>query len=50
MKDRNEVHDIPVQPVDSPILCNPYDEPNDHWVYDPETGAASHGGMRRPAG
>ncbi len=40
----------PIQPVDRPILCNPYDWPNDHWVYDKETGAASHGGTRRPAG
>ena len=25
---------LPVQPVDRPILCNPYEEPNDHWIYD----------------
>ncbi|MGE5486806.1 MAG: BPTD_3080 family restriction endonuclease [bacterium] len=40
---------IPVQPVDRPIICNPYDEPNDHWVYDKDTGAASRAGTRRPA-
>ena len=40
---------LPVQPVDRAILCNPYDEPNDHWIYDKDTGAASHAGMRRPA-
>jgi type III restriction enzyme len=40
---------LPVQPVDRPILCNPYEEPRDHWIYDKETGAASHGGTRRPA-
>ena len=40
---------LPVQPVDRPILCNPYEEPRDHWIYDKETGAASHAGTRRPA-
>jgi len=40
---------LPVQPVDRPILCNPYEEPRDHWVYDKETGAASRAGTRRPA-
>jgi type III restriction enzyme len=38
-----------VQPVENPIICNPYDEPHDHWIYDKETGAASRAGMRRPA-
>ena len=28
---------LPVQPVDRPILCNPYEEPRDHWIYDKET-------------
>ena len=42
--------DVPIQPVERPILCNPYKEPADHWVYDSVTGEASHGGMRRPAG
>jgi type III restriction enzyme len=41
---------VPVQPVDKPIICNPYEEPNDHWIYDKETGAASRAGRRRPAG
>jgi type III restriction enzyme len=40
----------PIQPVERPILCDPYVEPNDHWVYDTETGEASHGGTRRLAG
>lgn len=40
---------VPIQPVDKPIICNPYDEPRDHWVYDTETGQASHAGKRRPA-
>jgi type III restriction enzyme len=38
-----------VQPVDRPILCNPYEEPRDHRIYDKETGAASRAGTRRPA-
>jgi type III restriction enzyme len=41
---------LPIQPVEKPILCGPYDEPKDHWVYDKETGQASHAGYRRPAG
>jgi type III restriction enzyme len=40
---------VPIQPVNKPILCNPYEEPTDHWVYDTETGAASRAGRRRPA-
>src|SRR4051794_14172237 len=40
---------VPIQPVDKPILCSPYDEPNDHWLYDTQTGKASHPGKRRPA-
>ena len=41
--------DLPIQPVDKPIICSPWEEPRDHWVYDRQTGAASHAGMRRPA-
>ena len=40
---------IPVQAVDKPIICKPYEEPKDHWIYDKETGAASRAGVRRPA-
>ncbi|MCL6503533.1 MAG: DEAD/DEAH box helicase family protein [Pirellulales bacterium] len=40
---------VRIQPVDKPIICSPYDEPNDHWVYDSVTGAASRAGFRRPA-
>ena len=32
--------EIPIQPVERPILCNPYEEPDAHWVYDTETGEA----------
>lgn len=42
--------EIPVQPVEEPILCGPYEEPKDHWVYDRNTGEAKHGYRRRPAG
>jgi type III restriction enzyme len=41
--------ELPVQPVEKPIICNPYEEPQDHWIYDKETGAASRAGIRRPA-
>jgi type III restriction enzyme len=44
-----EQEQVPVQPVEKPIICGPYDEPNDHWIYDSDTGAASRAGMRRPA-
>lgn len=40
----------PVQPVDKPIICSPYIEPHDHWLYDRETGIANRAGFRRPAG
>lgn len=42
--------DLPVQPVDKPILCSPYVEPHDHWLYDRQTGAPQRTGSRRPAG
>src|SRR5438093_328257 len=41
--------ELPIQPVENPIICNPYEEPKDHWIYDKDTGAASRAGMRRPA-
>ncbi len=41
--------EIPIQPVDNPILCSPYAEPDTHWVYDTSTGAASKTPGRRPA-
>ena len=42
--------EIPIQPVERPILCSPYEEPNAHWVYDTETGEASKHSGRREAG
>ena len=44
-----EQMEIPIQPVDKPILCSPYGEPTAHWVYDTETGEASRMEGRRPA-
>ncbi len=40
---------LPIQPVDKPVICCPYEEPHDHWIYDTTTGAASRAGFRRPA-
>ncbi len=42
--------EIPIQPVERPILCNPYKEPDAHWVYDTETGEAVKQPGRRDAG
>src|SRR5688572_6586672 len=41
---------LPIQPVDRPILCSPYEEPNEHWVYDTQSGEARREQGRRPAG
>src|SRR4051812_1814915 len=41
---------IPIQPVDKPIICSPYSEPGFHWQYDDITGAAHKASGRRPAG
>jgi len=40
---------VPIQPVEKPILCSPYDQPTEHWLYDPETGEASRNPGRRAA-
>lgn len=40
---------LPIQPVSRPILCGPYDEPNWHWLYDTQTGAATKTEGRREA-
>ena len=44
------VQEIPIQPVDNPILCNPWDEPDAHWVYNPQDGAPTKQESRRLAG
>jgi type III restriction enzyme len=40
---------IPIQPVENPILCSPYKEPDQHWLYDTNTGVPSKTPGRRPA-
>ena len=40
---------IPVQPVEDPILCSPYEEPDRHWRYDRNTGIPSKETGRREA-
>src|SRR4051812_4399155 len=40
---------LPIQPVNRPILCSPYSEPTKHWVYDSQSGDASMAEGRRPA-
>ncbi|WPL15567.1 Restriction endonuclease [Thiorhodovibrio winogradskyi] len=42
--------EIPLQPVDRPVICNPYLEPDAHWEYERTTGAALKTLARRPAG
>jgi type III restriction enzyme len=42
--------EIPVQPLERPILCSPYEEPTAHWIYDKESGAAEKAKNRREAG
>jgi type III restriction enzyme len=41
--------EIPLQPVERPILSSPYDEPGEHWVYNRETGQPYRQPGRRPA-
>jgi type III restriction enzyme len=41
--------ELPIQPVDKPILCSPYVEPDLHWVYDLTTGIPTRTPGRRPA-
>lgn len=41
--------DIPIQPVEKPILCSPYEPPSVHWQYDRTTGEASKIAGRRPS-
>ena len=40
---------IPIQPVEDPILCSPYAVPDRHWVYDTRTGVPSKAPGRRDA-
>jgi len=41
--------DLPIQPVDKPILCSPYKEPDQHWLYNRSTGIPRKEAGRRPA-
>ena len=47
---RAEGVQTPMQPVEKPILCSPYEEPSEYWQYDLETGEAFRAPGRRPAG
>ena len=38
-----------IQPVEDPILCSPYVEPDKHWLYDTKTGRPSKIPTRREA-
>ena len=40
---------VPIQPVEDPILCSPYEEPGQHWLYDTKTGRPSKVPSRREA-
>lgn len=40
---------VPIQPVERPIICSPYDPPSAHWEYDRMTGEARKQPWRRPA-
>src|SRR5258708_2754551 len=40
---------IPIQPVEKPILCSPYKEPGQHWYYDRSTGIPQKRDGRRDA-
>lgn len=49
MDSKLSAQQLPIQPVEKPILCSPYVEPTEHWVYDTETGEAHRLPGRRPA-
>ena len=38
-----------IQTVEDPILCSPWEEPEEHWLYDTETGRPSKVPARREA-
>lgn len=41
---------IPIRAVEKPILCSPYEEPREYWLYAADTGEATRAPGRRPAG
>src|ERR1043165_1107336 len=40
---------LPVAAVNKPIICGPYDEPDQHWRYDSERVEWIKEAVRRPA-
>ena len=40
---------VPIEPVEQPILCSPYEEPKLHWFYHRETGRPTRAAGRREA-
>lgn len=48
MKKRDD-QTIPIQPIENPILCSPYREPEQHWYYHAQTGIPRKTPGRRPA-
>ena len=40
---------LPLQPVEEPIICSPYAEPDAHWYYDRATGVPAKEPGRRDA-
>ncbi|MFN7944178.1 MAG: DEAD/DEAH box helicase family protein [Blastocatellia bacterium] len=41
---------LPIQPVERPILCSPFEEPDQYWFYKPDTGQMTKVPGRRKAG
>ena len=39
----------PMQPVEKPILCSPYEEPSEYWLYDQETGESIESARSSPS-
>lgn len=42
--------EVPIQPVENPILCSPYEEPSQYWKYDRDSGQPMLVSGRREAG
>lgn len=41
---------IPIQPVEKPIICNPFEEPDQYWHFDRDNMQMQRLNGRRPAG
>ncbi len=46
----NQQQEIPIQPVEKPILCGPYEEPDQYWFCDTTNGQMTKVPGRRRAG